>query len=660
MVSSEDHSKYCTTCFNRVTYGKHTFENGECTVCHWEQDGNHDFENGASINIFSHSAFCANCGYVTVLPHSFEDGVCTLCGLKQHAFGFGEVSVHNVNSNMPYNDFYGHSVSCSTCGEHADAELYLHEFDENNVCKVCGYDASEDECIHEFVADPTYTNEATHYMKCSKCNFYFIGYHEFNADNVCVICGTKGADEYAPKYSWNKFELKPSADYEDILEGKYIVEIDEVKNLAELVEKYSSCGVKFQVEGAVIGDKFFDTTQLGNGDSSYEIGGLLGDMQLSFFAHILADKDGKTEEFYPGKTGVGGMSGAEYNQRWKTARATAYINETYGIPEDAENYTNVRIEIRASFFKRDFENVDKFILFYSNADVELTSKDPVTPTEPEVEVSGDAEAPKAAIDSATEDALKEEFKDEADQNGDVKVVLTVNGADSAVEDTQAAALTEFAGKNGYTVADFFDVTLTVNGSVKSETKNALSITFDLPAQLQGKNVVVLKYHAAGTGAPSLKVLNDLDSNPATVTISTNEFSAFALAVVPTQTPVVPPVNPFSHNGYVLDLGAEYHGFINGTSIITQPHVFNENGTCIVCGHVNIPATDGAEVADDNTNVTVEVPTEAPSTTDDPEQNPSDDINVEDGDTEENPKTALSFAVLPLMIAAAAATLSRKH
>lgn len=59
---------------------------------------------------------------------------------------------------------------------------------------------------------------------------------------------------------------------------------------------------------------------------------------------------------------------------------------------------------------------------------------------------------------------------------------------------------------------------------------------------------------------------------------------------------------------------------------------------------------------------VDPPTEAPGTTDDPEQNPGD-IDVGDSDEEkkdENPKTGVALALVPMMIAAAAAVVSKKH
>lgn len=63
------------------------------------------------------------------------------------------------------------------------------------------------------------------------------------------------------------------------------------------------------------------------------------------------------------------------------------------------------------------------------------------------------------------------------------------------------------------------------------------------------------------------------------------------------------------------------------------------------------------------SVNVNVPQEAPGTTDDPEQNPGD-INVGDGDEEEkkdeNPKTGVVLALVPMMVAAAAIVVSKKR
>ena len=110
-------------------------------------------------------------------------------------------------------------------------------------------------------------------------------------------------------------------------------------------------------------------------------------------------------------------------------------------------------------------------------------------------------------------------------------------------------------------------------------------------------------------------------------------------------------------GYPIQLGNEYHGFLLADgSMITMPHEFNANGFCTVCGYTvlnnSTPATD----------VTVDVPTEAPETQEDDTE--GDDMNVSDEvetpKEDENPKTGLALAVLPMLAAAAVAAASRKH
>ncbi|MBQ8623011.1 MAG: hypothetical protein IJ424_01320 [Oscillospiraceae bacterium] len=102
--------------------------------------------------------------------------------------------------------------------------------------------------------------------------------------------------------------------------------------------------------------------------------------------------------------------------------------------------------------------------------------------------------------------------------------------------------------------------------------------------------------------------------------------------------------------YVI-MGDEYHAQIGQGIIITTEHVFDENNTCLYCGH-------HVEPAEDEIIVEVTDPVE-PST--DEEEDVTVDVEepAEEPAVEENPKTGLALAVVPMLVAALAVVITKR-
>lgn len=105
-------------------------------------------------------------------------------------------------------------------------------------------------------------------------------------------------------------------------------------------------------------------------------------------------------------------------------------------------------------------------------------------------------------------------------------------------------------------------------------------------------------------------------------------------------------------GFVVDFGDDYHGILLNGQVVSLPHDLDENGVCTVCGY-------GAAEASVEGDVGVETPQEPTDNVDDPEDGDSDNLVVTDT-PDDNPKTGVVLAVIPMLVAAAAIVVSRKR
>ena len=104
------------------------------------------------------------------------------------------------------------------------------------------------------------------------------------------------------------------------------------------------------------------------------------------------------------------------------------------------------------------------------------------------------------------------------------------------------------------------------------------------------------------------------------------------------------------SGFVV-ISSEYHAQIGigGTRvIIVNEHDYNLNGDCIYCGYHTEVEEDVVEIIDPTEPSTEEEEDETVEVT--PDEEPEED---------ENPKTGLALALVPMMIAAAVAVITKK-
>ena len=102
------------------------------------------------------------------------------------------------------------------------------------------------------------------------------------------------------------------------------------------------------------------------------------------------------------------------------------------------------------------------------------------------------------------------------------------------------------------------------------------------------------------------------------------------------------------SGYIVT-SDEHHAFLIGNgAIITTPHTFDDNNVCILCGHYVEPAAEE--------EIVVEIVDPVESTT---EEEEDVTVEVEEPAEEENPKTGLALAVVPMLVALAAVVISKR-
>ena len=193
--------------------------------------------------------------------------------------------------------------------------------------------------------------------------------------------------------------------------------------------------------------------------------------------------------------------------------------------------------------------------------------------------------PAASVDYDTLEALKDEFLEE--YNSDM-VNLIIEDASDTVSD-EDKKLVEL--DTNYTVGLYLNIELENWKGPVTETKTMIPITIAIPEEYlaTGRTFSIVRVHDG-----IVTVLKDEDSDPRTITFSTNQFSTYAIVYKDTvaveeqedkgtsvgRTPDMPTA-PFG--AYVVDMG-DNHGIIYGGHIISMPHTYNAAGVCTSCGH----------------------------------------------------------------------------
>lgn len=126
--------------------------------------------------------------------------------------------------------------------------------------------------------------------------------------------------------------------------------------------------------------------------------------------------------------------------------------------------------------------------------------------------------------------MTEQEKEEVNKGAEIKIILKVEEAAETVPDAdKAAVMSEISGLTNYKIGQYLDITLLKRIGDKQEmitnTSAPIMITFEIPESLRGKSEYsVIRVHGGVS-----TVLNDLDSDPNTVTITTDKFSTYVLS-----------------------------------------------------------------------------------------------------------------------------------
>lgn len=132
-------------------------------------------------------------------------------------------------------------------------------------------------------------------------------------------------------------------------------------------------------------------------------------------------------------------------------------------------------------------------------------------------------------DEFADAVLTDEDRAYLDEGIDVHFKLTVEDITNTVSASDKQAVESAA--NGYTVGEYIDIELLKQIGDRPwenihETKKPIRITINIPERLlgvEGREFAIARVHN-GTA----QLLTDLDSEPATITFETNEFSTYAI------------------------------------------------------------------------------------------------------------------------------------
>lgn len=142
-------------------------------------------------------------------------------------------------------------------------------------------------------------------------------------------------------------------------------------------------------------------------------------------------------------------------------------------------------------------------------------------------------APNASVDMTPEEladaVLSDEDREYLDEGIDVHIKLTIDDITDTVSSADKQAVLNAA--NGFSVGEYVDIELLKQIGDRPwvnlhETKKPIRITLEIPNRLlgpEGREFAIVRVHNGNA-----EFLTDLDSNPATITFETNEFSTYAI------------------------------------------------------------------------------------------------------------------------------------
>ncbi len=154
-----------TVCGERTATVAHSFVNGVCTVCGYEEKvtpgHTHAYTYYASGDV-GHYGVCA-CGEKTAITaHSFVNGVCSVCGYKITQSNPLPTNPGHVHSTVTSHDDENHYLFCPGCGTVTFTQP--HSFDQNGKCTYCGYVRAD------LAGDPVEVDTPQEGKRCAECD----------------------------------------------------------------------------------------------------------------------------------------------------------------------------------------------------------------------------------------------------------------------------------------------------------------------------------------------------------------------------------------------------------------------------------------------------------------------------------------------------------
>ncbi len=564
---AKTHEKVCEVCAARVSE-EHTFP---------EKDGKPVYEHDKG----THWQVCEVCGYEThAQAHEVEvikgkpatcvdDGItdgefCTVCGyvIKEQET-IKATGVHTYAEGKYEKDAEEHWQICEVCKQ--ESEHVAHDY-EDGVCTACEYEHTGHapaagakytptqeghtylcEVCHKVVfEDHTVgkeykTNDKSHWHECEKC-FAHIGEAEHTLK--CVSdgevthhseCGVCGYKSAAENHNWD--------------DGKITVE-----------PTYTKEGVK------------------------------------TFTCKDCGAEKTETVSKVPHEH--------EYVMR---SDASGHWNEctVCGEKKDAEAHTPSEwiIDSEATHETAGKRHKECAVCGYVTDEVEMPAIGDI-----DVEIPTEGDVPKVQIPADMQEQLKQSLITEEDakeiENGSlIDIEMTVENAESSVDSVTKQKADSKTSEIGYSHGCYFEISLekvttTASGSTTSvgitELAKPIRIVMDIPASLRGFNrtFAVIRVHG-----DSVDVLNDLDSDPNTITFETDRFSSYTL-VYKNPAIWVPAGSSHTHiiGPWFNDNLCHWRQCVTCTMRIDYAEHSFVDGVCTVCGYADPLYTPG-EVID---------------------------------------------------------------
>ena len=708
--NTTQHSQTCSVCHAKISEGHDLvdkydddFHWQECKVCDYETRATrHTLKTGSDEN--GHWEYCENCEYESdpvahtpekELGHDADShwSICSECG---EVYG---KTAHTPSDELKH-DSEGHWTVCSACGYENTDEKEAHIWDTGKVtveptettegvktytCTECGETKTETvpKSAHVHVAGEEWkSDEKTHWHECvsetcdDKTAKLDEAAHTEDEGAVtkaateteegvmtykCTVCGAVTRTESIPKVKHTHIAGKEWKHDEKTHWHECVSETcdDKTAKLDEAEHVWDDGKITVEPTYTKEGEKLYTCEVCGETKTEtvpvkgHEHSTVTKSDENGHWEEctICGETVGEVEAHTPGEWITDSeATSTEAGKRHKECTVCGYVTDELTVP--------------------------------ATGDID-------------VEVPTVGNVPKVELPAEQQEVLKNAIIDEEDveaieSGASIDIELTVENAESTIAPEDKAKSDEAAAQGSYTHVRYLDINLTkvvtdASGVSTSEEISELGkevrIVITVPlglARQSGRDFAVIRVHDG-----EATVLKDLDSDPNTVTISTNLFSSYTLVYVDT-TPV--PSTPGGMIGHAhvitgLQNDAHYHWrgcFICSMRVDYEPHRFID-GVCTVCGYRDpnyVPEVEEEEPAEEapDTEVTVvDAPAEGteqggdsegtPEVTDTPADLPETEMEVvevkEDDETSENPKTGVVFTGIGAVMAALAALVAKR-